>query len=162
MGVQFNADEVFEMAEQIERNGAKFYRKAAISAEGETKAILLRFAAMEDQHEKTFQAMRAELPEEARKPFVFDPDNEVGAYARAMADGYVFDVREDPSETISAATPLEQIFKIALQREKESVVFYAGIKEMVPGQPGKSQLDKIIKEELGHIGVLSRELALRR
>ena len=25
----FNADEVFEMAEQIEKNGAKFYRNAA-------------------------------------------------------------------------------------------------------------------------------------
>ena len=26
MGIDFNADEVFEIAEQIERNGAKFYR----------------------------------------------------------------------------------------------------------------------------------------
>ena len=33
MGVTFNADEVFEMAEQIERNGAKFYRAAAVDAD---------------------------------------------------------------------------------------------------------------------------------
>ena len=29
MGIDFNADEVFEIAEQIERNGAKFYRNVA-------------------------------------------------------------------------------------------------------------------------------------
>jgi len=29
MPIPFNADEVFEMAEQIERNGARFYRAAA-------------------------------------------------------------------------------------------------------------------------------------
>ena len=29
MSVDFNADEIFEMAEQIERNGVKFYNKAA-------------------------------------------------------------------------------------------------------------------------------------
>ena len=29
MSYEFNADEVFEIAEQIERNGAKFYRTAA-------------------------------------------------------------------------------------------------------------------------------------
>ena len=26
MGYDFNVDEIFEMAEQVERNGAKFYR----------------------------------------------------------------------------------------------------------------------------------------
>ena len=29
MSLDFNADEVFEIAEQIERNGSEFYRKAA-------------------------------------------------------------------------------------------------------------------------------------
>jgi len=30
MSYDFNADEVFEMAEQIERNGVRFYREAAL------------------------------------------------------------------------------------------------------------------------------------
>ena len=29
MAITFSADEIFEMAEQIERNGAKYYRQAA-------------------------------------------------------------------------------------------------------------------------------------
>jgi len=51
----FNADEIFEMAEQIERNGAKFYRRAAeqvTSPDG--SELLLNLAVMEDVHEKTF------------------------------------------------------------------------------------------------------------
>jgi hypothetical protein len=34
MSYDFNADDVFEMAEQIERNGAVFYRKAAADVTG--------------------------------------------------------------------------------------------------------------------------------
>ncbi len=29
MAISFNLDEIFEMAEQIEKNGANFYREAA-------------------------------------------------------------------------------------------------------------------------------------
>ena len=35
--ITFNPDEIFEMAEQIERNGAKFYRKAAERTAGPWK-----------------------------------------------------------------------------------------------------------------------------
>ena len=32
MPITFNANEIFEMAEEMERNGARFYRKAAENA----------------------------------------------------------------------------------------------------------------------------------
>jgi len=52
MGYDFNADEIFEMAEQIERNGASFYRKSAESIDDPAeKKLLLDLAAMEDEHE---------------------------------------------------------------------------------------------------------------
>ena len=51
MSITFNADEIFEMAEQIERNGAKFYREAAENAsDADVKEMLLSMAAMEDGH----------------------------------------------------------------------------------------------------------------
>ena len=59
MGIEFNADEIFEIAEQIERNGAGFYRRAAEAVEDSQKRrILLDLASREDEHEKTFAAMR--------------------------------------------------------------------------------------------------------
>jgi rubrerythrin len=38
-------------------------------------------------------------------------------------------------------------------------VFYLGMKEAVPEQLGRKRLDEIIKEEMGHIRLLSKELA---
>ena len=58
----FNIDETFEIAEQIERNGARFYRKAAgIFEASRAKSLLMDLAAMEDRHEKLFKEMRQEL-----------------------------------------------------------------------------------------------------
>ena len=49
MAYDFTADDVFEMAEKLERNGAQFYRKAAENAgDSEAKAFLIRLAEMED------------------------------------------------------------------------------------------------------------------
>ena len=78
--IGFNADEIFEMAEQIERNGAKFYRKAAEPTAGENRDVLLRLAAMEDDHEKTFAAMRAELSAGEKQAVTADPDNTAALY----------------------------------------------------------------------------------
>ena len=85
MGYDFNADEIFEMAEQIERNGASFYRKAAESIDDPAgKKLLLDFAAMEDEHEKTFAALRKDLSEKDKAATTFDPEGEAALYLRAF------------------------------------------------------------------------------
>ena len=73
MSYDFNADDVFEMAEQIERNGAVFYRKAAADIKDpDAKNFLSDLAAMEDSHEKTFSTMRKKLTEAEQKSTVFE------------------------------------------------------------------------------------------
>ena len=96
----FNAEEVLQMAEQIERNGARFYRRAAeFVKDPAVNKLLLELAAWEDGHEKLFASMRARLGEREREKTVFDPEGEGGMYLKAMADGQVFDVRQlDPGE----------------------------------------------------------------
>ena len=72
--VKFNAFEVFEIAEQIERNGVKFYRKAAESiSDSKIKQTLLDLADMEAEHEKTFADMRKELSQSHRDLGCNDP-----------------------------------------------------------------------------------------
>jgi len=153
MRYDFNADDVFEMAEQLERNGAKFYREAADSIdEPDARAMLLKFADMEVEHEKTFSDMRKKLTADEKTPTVFDPDGEAVLYLRALADTRVFF-----QKTIDFST-LESILKAAIEAEKDSIVFYLGMKEAVPDKKGKDRLDDIIKEEMTHIRLLSREL----
>ena len=91
MMYDFNADDVFEMAEQMERNGAAFYHDAAgRTEESSAKDILLKLAAMEEQHEKTFTALRAGLSGQEQQSTVFDPDGESIHYLRAIANTKVF------------------------------------------------------------------------
>lgn len=153
MMYDFNADDVFEMAEKIEINGADFYRNASMNiSDPNSKKILEELAAMENEHLKTFSEMRNQLTDKEKQDMVFDPENEAISYLRALADTRVF--FEKKIDTSS----MEEILKDAIVAEKDSIVFYLGIKDMVPDEKGKQRVDKIIKEEMGHIRLLSKEL----
>jgi len=160
MSYDFNADEVFEMAEQIEKNGVRFYREAAENmSDASARQIFLDLSAMEAEHEKVFASMRADLSDEEREPTVFDPEGEAALYLRALADLQVFGKEGEENFVLDKELPeqekIRKIFRGAIGIEKESIVFYLGIKELVPAKFGKEKIDKIIKEEMGHIRLLS-------
>ena len=154
--ITFNPDEIFEMAEQIERNGARFYRKAAESAGDESRSLLEELAAMEDDHEKTFATMRAELSGAEKRPITADPDNESALYLRAMADGKVF--ADDPSQRLTGGESMADILTTAIGLEKDSIVFYESIKEFVTKNDAPKRIDGIIRQEIGHIVDLTGHL----
>ena len=157
MSYDFNADDVFQMAEQIERNGAAFYRQAASDvADADARAFLLDLAAMEDDHEKIFSSMRKKISDQEKTPTVFDPENEAAAYLKALADTRVFFDKEIDTASLQA------ILKAAILAEKDSIVFYLGMKELVPDALGQSRLADIMKEEMVHIKLLSRRLVATR
>ena len=153
MSYDFSADEIFAMAEQLERNGNKFYRDAAEAVTNDAhQKLLIGLAEMELDHEKTFKAMRAELSDKEKDATVFDPEGEAVAYLKALADTRVFFDKEIDIST------MENILKAAIEAEKDSIVFYLGMKNGVPEKMGQNRLDDIIKEEMAHIRLLSREL----
>ncbi len=160
MGINFTAEEIFRMAEMIERNGAAFYRQAAkLTADVSVRQAMEGLAVLEESHERTFAAMRAQLSESDRTADTFDPEGLTGAYLKALADRRVFDIQTDPSEKLSGHETLDDLLQMAIGLEKDSIVFYLGIKEMVPASLGKDKIDAIIREEMRHISVLSQELA---
>jgi rubrerythrin len=159
MALMFNADEIFEMAEQIERNGGNYYRKAAAGATDlRVRQLLVGLAAMEDRHERVFIELRRELSEQQKQPTTFDPEGEAGAYLRALADGCVFDVSADPSERLTGKETPEEIYRTAIDLEKDSIVFYLGVLDMISQPLGKERVNDIIKEEMRHVSTLSNEL----
>ena len=149
----FTADDVFEMAKQLERNGAKFYQEAAQhTGNPEYKKLLQMLSDMEIEHEKIFIKLRSELSGNEKSSTVFDPQNESVLYLRALVDTKVFFEKEIDFSS------MKSVLKAAILAEKDSIVFYLGMKEMVPEKFGKDKLDKIIKEEMGHIKILANEL----
>ena len=158
MAMIFNADEVLQMAVTIEQNGAAFYRKAAgIKEDDASTDFLVELAEMEDGHEKTFEAMRGNLTDDEKGGNVYDPYDEGALYLEAMADTHGGEGDASAAEKLTGNESLEDILGIAIGLEKESILFYLGLKEMVPEHLGKDKLDKIISEEKDHVATLAKK-----
>jgi rubrerythrin len=159
MGLTFNADEIFEIAETIERNGAVFYSQAAEKMKDKAiQRFLLEMAGWEEAHLLIFEEMRKALAGKICEPATYDPDGLTGAYLQALADRRVFDYKQDPTKKFSERTELSDIIKIAIDLEKDSIVFYLGMKALVPAAMGRGKIDDIIKEEMRHIAILSSKM----
>ena len=160
MSISFNAAEIFEMAEEIERNAAKFYEEASRNTSDEkTRNMLLEMSKMEWDHLDIFQQMRKQLTEQEKSTSVFDPQNEAALYLQTMADGKGCEGKISRTEKLTGKESIQEVLSIAINAEKNSVAFYSGIKELVPERAGKDKIDAIIKEELGHLAVLNLSLA---
>ncbi len=153
MSFNFNMDEILKMAEQIERNGAKFYRTAAQGLSGSpNRDLLLDLADMEDKHEKMFASLRAELTEKEKAQTTFDHEGEAAQYLEVLAGTRVF------FEKQIDITSIEEILMEALLAEKDSIAFYLGMKDLVSEHLGKDKIDLVIKEEMRHIKILGQKL----
>ena len=163
MSSRYNADEVLEMALEIERKGARFYTRAAELAQGEqTRAMWLELAAMEQDHERTFAAMRSGLSAQERAEMTYDPEGELPLYLQVMADKAVWEKQADPASVLAGKASNEEVLRFAIGLEKDSIVFYLGLEELVPERLGGPRVEQIIKEEMSHLTTLSDLLRCAR
>lgn len=159
MSVSFTADELLRMAMQVEESGIRFYQLAAekIPAE-QSRRLLLDLAAREKEHLELFAGMLDGLSSAEKSSQTYDPDGQAALYLNALADERVFP-RADPKTLLGPKPTRESILKTALSLEKESIVFYVGLRQMVPERMGRGHVDGIINEEMRHVTILRQELA---
>ncbi|RKZ29202.1 rubrerythrin [bacterium] len=158
MPINFNADEIFEMAIKSERNAVKMYGDLAKKHQSPgISEELLKMAQMEADHANIFVEMRRELPEDMRNT-VFDPNDEAAKYLKAVADASIAEGSPEIAEKMTGEESLEEILKLAIELEKQAILFYLGMKDMVPERLGRGKIEEIIKEEQGHIVTLSNRL----
>ena len=163
MDTIFGIDKIFEMAKNIEFDSAQFYRQAAEkTASDDIKQVLLDLAAVEDGHIKMFEQMREELSEQNKNKNLFTADNQAALYLKAMADGLMGDHIKSPLERLSGNETIKEILEIAIDGEKTSMLFYIGLKEIVPNKTDKDQIEAMIKEELSHVVALTLNLTVLR
>lgn len=158
----FNAIEVFEIAEQIERNAGAFYRKAAeLFKDSEVSGIFLKLADWEIGHEAVFAAMRKRLSEQGRELSTFDPED-APLDAKAMAGLAAFGIGPDPAAELTASETRADALRMALRKEKDTIVYYTGLKGFVREAGSVDKIDEIIEEELRHIRIISQSLEQRK
>jgi len=158
MADQFNAEEVLLMAEQIERNGQEFYRKAAEAVDDtDTSKLLSDLSEWEKGHEVLFASIRKGLSAEEMESTAIDPYCEEALFLQTMADEHVFNRQtlESITDAVKDRSP-EELIDMAVAFEKDSLLFFLGLERMVAKSSGKDKVFKVIDEEIGHISYLER------
>lgn len=155
----FNADEVFQIAIDIEENGKRFYEKAMdIVDNPDVKAVLGSLAKDEAEHLKRFTELKAQLPKTATEDTVWDPEHEMNQYLQMMADIHVFRSDLDVEKKLSQAKNPEDILKLGIQFEKDSIVFFVTMQDSTEEKKGREFIGQLIDEEKEHLKKLSLEL----
>lgn len=159
MKTEFSADEILKMAEQLEKNGAAFYKFAAKEVSNEhIRKLLLDLANWEEGHQKTFARMRNtwEAKAEGKKTLATNDRNAL--YLQMLLDTHLFDFQTDHMELIKSKTTVDDVLQMAVKIEKDSVIFYLSLKNFFPDMDDRTIIDRIIEEEMDHITFLNREI----
>ncbi len=148
---RFDAAEVFRIAEQIERDGAAFYRQAADRfADSDIGGLLAKLASWELLHERIFADMRKLL--EAQQP---SSDTEK---CRSMASLSEFTIRDAWRHGAARLGSIPELIELATKLERDSIIFYEGLKGFAANKSAVEQIDRIIGEEHLHIKSLREML----
>ncbi len=148
----FNLEEVFDMAIQMEKNGAEFYMTAVKNSEDENiKQFLSELAAMEVEHKKQFTRMKSEIMTASDTENYYDPDGDAALYLKSYIDGHVFESGGGVGSLLKGDESLKDILQIAIKLEQDSVVFYMSLKDVIIKNFDNDKFNQIIKEELKHI-----------
>lgn len=152
MSISFYGNELINIAIGIERRGIAFYDVMAKSTRSAAAQDVFHYlVGMEREHIQAFQNMldeadRYEIPETYAK--------EYGAYLQALVDSAVFTDDMVASEMATQADSDIKALELAISAEKDSILFYYGMKEIMPKRAHPT-LDKIIAEEKLHLSQLS-------
>ncbi len=160
METKFNVFEILQIAEKIEHNGAKFYLKTAeLFDDPEVRDTCYKLAAWKARHEKILAQRRKRFSEKTGEFGTFDPDNYVLSNPHVMAGLAVFATKPGSLKGPVDRESRQEIFKDAIRRAKEAIVFYRGLKDFARDPASEETIETIIKEENRHIRLLTEELA---
>jgi len=152
MGSIFAGSEIVELGIEIERNGRDFYNTLASQSKNQKAGEIFRYlAGEEEKHIKVFQEILNKT--EKYEPSGLDAD-EYFAYMNALASEYVFTQKDKGKEIAKTIKSDQEAVNIGMGFEKDSIIFYEGMKKTVPEYDLKI-VDDLIMQEQGHLKMLS-------
>jgi rubrerythrin len=152
----FNASEVFQIAIEIKKNCIAFYEKAQrVTIEPEVKKLFEDLVQEETEHKSKVESLKGKLPTGAWTPTVSDPEHELDLYIKMMADQHMFSSIKELSGQLADVKETKDALRLALQFEKDSVIFFLGMQEATCEGKDRDLLTLLIKEEQDHIRRLS-------
>ena len=144
----FSGSEIVEMGIQIEKNGKDFYEALNEKSNNKRAKEVFRYlAGEEEKHISTFKKILSSV--EAYEPAESYP-GEYFKYMNSLASEYVF-TQKDKGRKIAQDTKSDkEAFELGIGFEKDSIVFYEGIKRAVP-KDSHRLIDALIEQEQDHL-----------
>ena len=154
MSIVLSAVDVFSAAILLEECGARFYSESAARFRGEEKKLLSGLASMERTHAERFRTILDGLSRSTGE----EADAESQAYLKALTEDRIFTEAVTPDEGDTFPGILEK----AITVEKNSVFFYTAVKDTLASKMDGADIDRLIREEIGHFQSLTDTLQRRR
>jgi rubrerythrin len=142
----FKAGDIVRAAEEIEIRGEDFYRRLAAASDDEEARRLFHWLMEEEMaHRAIFKAMGERIAPVELPAWADEADYLM--YMRSLLDSHAL-FRPDavPAEQLGRETAL----RIAMQFEKDTMLFFAEMRDFVPEAEGR-HIDACIAEERKHL-----------
>jgi rubrerythrin len=147
MSYLLDVKEILEFAIYIEQSGYEFYVGAMKKFREARVTELFQYLADEEfKHEEFFKKLLKQsggIKGEKQDP-------EYQAYMREFCKAHSLADRDATAARLAKASGLEEILDMAMNFEKDSIVFFSELKEIY-GKGNSMAVDKIIHEEMGHL-----------
>ncbi len=144
----FYLSEIVKFAIEKEQESFDFYKALAEKEENaEIKSVFETLKLEEQQHEAFYKGMLNTVTEE-QTPRVHE-DEEYAVYMQTLIDAS----RQQSPRTAAEFSDTKVAIDYAIGREKDSIIFYAGLKNLIL-EKDQTIVDTIIREEAKHAAKL--------
>ena len=148
----FAGSEIVELGVRIEENGRDFYETLLKQSKSDKAKEIFKFLAGEEQkHIETFKKILAAVQD--YQPTESYP-GEYFAHMKALAAEHVFTQKDKGREVAKNVKSDKESIELGIKFEKDSIVFYEGMKKVVPAHDHKV-VDQVIAQEQNHLKQLT-------
>lgn len=148
----FSGSEIVELGIQIEKNGRDFYN--ALVGKSKNQKAKEKFKYLAGEEEKHIEVFSKILDSVHKYEPPESYPGEYFAYMNALARDYVFTEKDKGKEVAKNVKGDKQAVELGIRFEKDSIIFYTGMKRIVPEYDHKI-VDKLISQEQDHLRQLS-------
>ena len=148
----FAGSEIVELGIQIEKNGRDFYNALVEQLKNQkAKETFKYLAGEEEKHIAVFQNILDSV-HKYEPPETYP--GEYFAYMNALARDYVFTQKDKGREIAKNVKGDKEAINLGIGFEKDSIIFYVGMKKVVPEYDHKI-VDRLITQEQDHLRQMS-------
>lgn len=157
MSRELTGAEVLGVAEKMERNAARFYRRAAgMYKDLKISKLFSDLAQWEKRHVEVFAEMKKRLSQQAWGIGHYGAERSSSSGSQTPVP--VFPDGADPAKELTGRETKADLLRKAIAKEKESIACYTSLMESVPDKEDVQAVKEILDEEERHVRILTQSL----